>query len=90
MLLCIMYECFRCGFNSDGHDTVYDRLRTRLIPWLGMLSRTDVLTSTILLNKQLFPFRTTSFVCDVFYTSHCSIFDLVGYSDFHVELYNTL
>ncbi|KAK2181609.1 hypothetical protein NP493_389g02010 [Ridgeia piscesae] len=25
----------RCGFNSDGHDTVYDRLRTRLIPWLG-------------------------------------------------------
>ena len=55
---------FRCGFNSDGHDTVYDRLRTRLIPWLGMfnyvvtlLFDNKIIIFLVLLNKQLFPFH---------------------------------
>ena len=35
-------KCSRCGFNSDGHDAVYDRLRTRATPWLGMFRHSQI------------------------------------------------
>ncbi|RTG89406.1 dihydroorotate dehydrogenase [Schistosoma bovis] len=60
---------FRCGFNSDGHDAVYERLKDR--PWEGRL----IVSILILLNLNI-----PSYFCHCIYHSQKVFIQLIFFS----------